>query len=416
MKAALHPFRHGWRWQVGSIMFCERWAEEDKTTSAIEITRRIIHASMNGIESFLEITTETEEEFDGWLPTLDTNITVNKENLVFYKFYEKPMASNTVLHFRTAMPEDAKIRSLSNELTRRMMTTSERVDIKVRRQIVDEYTQKLLNSGYSFSAIRKIVIAGLKGYEKKVYNSLKPGGQKLRRTSKESSHSRAQKKLTAKTEWFREGKRNRDDLEDSFENDQVEVTNYPKRRRMTGERQDEQLPKGWKPEMEQRNNTEIDKTMPEGWKPNKKEIKTRSLLFVIGSRKGELASNLRKVTERMKQIVGYNTKVVERGGRKLNHLLSNTNPWKGLPCGREECQPCGQPSEKKDDCRKRSIIYENTCKKCNPGDMQDKKKDNSMEDTRPEPSIYVGESSRSLHERAGDHWRGCKNKLDESHM
>ena len=115
-------------------------------------------------------------------------------------------------------------------------------------------------------------------------------------------------------------------------------------------------------------------------------------------------------------IVGYNTKVVERGGRKLKHLLSNTNPWKGLPCGREECQPCGQPGEKKDDCRNRSITYENVCKKCNPGDMLKKKKEENMEDIRPEPSIYVGESSRSLHERAGDHWRDCRNKLEDSHM
>ena len=74
---------------------------------------------------------------------------------------------------------------------------------------------------------------------------------------------------------------------------------------------------------------------------------------MIGSRRGELASNLRKVNERMKMIVGYNTKVVERGGRKLKHLLSNTKPWKGLPCGREDFQPCGQPEKRKDDCRKR---------------------------------------------------------------
>ena len=33
------------------------------------------------------------------------------------------MAANTVLHFRTAMPEVAKIRSLANDLTRRMLTT-----------------------------------------------------------------------------------------------------------------------------------------------------------------------------------------------------------------------------------------------------------------------------------------------------
>ena len=32
------------------------------------------------------------------------------------------------------------------------------------------------------------------------------------------------------------------------------------------------------------------------------------------------------------------------------------------------------------------------------------------------PSIYVGESSRSIKERGGDHWAAYKNKSQESHI
>ena len=98
---------------------------------------------------------------------MDTNLAVDEENKIIYKFYEKPMSANTVLHVRTAMPEDAKIRSLANDLTRRMLTTCERIPDNKRRQIVDNYAQKLLNSGYSIPATRKIILAGIKGYEKK---------------------------------------------------------------------------------------------------------------------------------------------------------------------------------------------------------------------------------------------------------
>ena len=87
---------------------------EDQNLSRTEVTRRILQGTMTGIEDFLEFTTETEEEFDGWLPSLDTNLAVDKENMIVYKLFEKPMSANTVLHFRTAMPEDAKIRSLAN--------------------------------------------------------------------------------------------------------------------------------------------------------------------------------------------------------------------------------------------------------------------------------------------------------------
>ena len=73
------------------------------------------------------------------------------------------------------------MRSLANELTRRMPNSSERVDMATNIVIVDDYRQKLLNSGYCFISIRKIVIAGVKGYARKVFNSKKQGGQKLPR-------------------------------------------------------------------------------------------------------------------------------------------------------------------------------------------------------------------------------------------
>ena len=179
-RTAIHPFHHGWRWSPleQSVRYCEKWRMEDKNLSPMEVTKRILHGTMTGIDSFLEFTMETGEDFDGWLPSLDTNLTVEENNIINYKFYEKPMSANTVLHARTAMSEDAKIRCLSNDLTRRMLTTSERVSNSVRREIVDEYAQKLLNSGYSREVTKRIVVAGLKGYEKKLRNSKKPGGSK----------------------------------------------------------------------------------------------------------------------------------------------------------------------------------------------------------------------------------------------
>ena len=39
-----------------------------------------------------------------------------------------------------------------------------------------------------------------------------------------------------------------------------------------------------------------------------------------------------------------------------------------------------------------------------------------MEEVREEASIYVGESARSLQERARDHWSDLKSKNEDSHM
>ena len=85
-----------------------------------------------------------------------------------------------------------------------------------------------------------------------------------------------------------------------------------------------------------------------------------------------------------------------------------------------ECAPCKQPDEIKLNCRKKNLIYESRCLKCNP----DKKKegnhfirmDNELEEVRDLPSIYVGETSRSISERMAEHIHDYDKRLDESHM
>ena len=105
---------------------------------------------------------------DGSLPTLDTRIWVAKGPRVEYRFYEKPMASNRVVTNKSAMGENGKMASLSQDLVRRMLATSESLGDQVRVNVVDEYGTKLRNSGYSLEKSRNIIIAGLKFYEKKV--------------------------------------------------------------------------------------------------------------------------------------------------------------------------------------------------------------------------------------------------------
>ena len=39
-----------------------------------------------------------------------------------------------------------------------------------------------------------------------------------------------------------------------------------------------------------------------------------------------------------------------------------------------------------------------------------------MEDKRGDPSIYVGETSRSLAERTTEHWKDASSNEEESHM
>ena len=105
-------------------------------------------------------------------------------------------------------------------------------------------------------------------------------------------------------------------------------------------------------------------------------------------------------------------RVAERGGTTLGSMLSNKNLWTGTECGRKECKTCCQKGEKREDCIRRNILYESECERCVTWKVSDKE----MKRTGGVPSLYVGESARSLFERSTEHWQAAHMKKEESHM
>ena len=197
-RTFLPPIKPGWRWEGGKVVYCKRWEMTDKELEPEEITRRVLMGSMGGIEDYLSFTTEIGGEFDdGWLPTLDTALRVTPENKIEYKFYEKPEGAKTTIQVRTAMGENARNQTLSQEMVRRLMNTSEGLPENYYWEITDNYVTKLHNSGYSLEQIRKIILAGIKGFESKK-ERCKKEGRPLRRTAEESLGARMKNKLVGK--------------------------------------------------------------------------------------------------------------------------------------------------------------------------------------------------------------------------
>ena len=120
--------------------------------------------------------------------------------------------------------------------------------------------------------------------------------------------------------------------------------------------------------------------------------------------------------DRLSGMLGFTMRVTERGGTPLGSLLSNKNLWSGLDCDRVDCKTCCQPGEKRENCKRRNVVYESECRRCNvPGGWKTRDK-GGLEDKREVPSIYVGETCRSLHERSKEHWRDAITMKEESHM
>ena len=148
----------------------------------------------------------------------------------------------------------------------------------------------------------------------------------------------------------------------------------------------------------------------------KQELRTSTVLFVEFSQGGSLQKCMRGVLDRLTGMLGFKVRVTERGGTTLGSLLSNKNLWAGNPCGRRECRTCMQEGEKKEPCTKRNVVYESECGVCNPAGSRKLADREGLAEKRDIPSLYVGETARSIMERAGEHWADGLAGKEESHM
>ena len=70
----------------------------------------------------------------------------------------------------------------------------------------------------------------------------------------------------------------------------------------------------------------------------------------------------------LEEIYSKNSWYMERAGSKLEDILHTNNPWSGEDCGRIACLLCKTKTLTnkltKQDCKKRSLVYEIWCWQC----------------------------------------------------
>ena len=397
-RIIMYSIRPGWRWTNGELWYSEKWEQEDKFLSPTERTRDVLIKTVNGIVECLDFTMETPEDFpDNWLPTLDISMQVDKNNQVQYRFFEKPTASKLCLQADTALSQNYLVQSLVQDVMRRMLNCSEHVPIETRMEIIDNFGQKMLNSGHHIENTRRNLISGLKGWKNKVARC-KSQGQPIHRTARQSSGSRRLKKLVGKATWFLEKKG--DPKEHESVNNQAES--------LRNKSQKEK----WSHPSSHRGDEKKKSPDQKAGKPAQPRI--TSVINVEQTRGGALASVLRKKMENLAPMLEFRFRVIESAGTSLADILTNKNLWQGSACGRKHCHPCQQDSEKREDCAKENILYKSRCTPCNG--MEKGKEDDNIKDNRDSASIYVGETSRSLMERAKEHHDDYRKNRDDSHM
>ena len=65
-------------------------------------------------------------------------------------------------------------------------------------------------------------------------------------------------------------------------------------------------------------------------------------------------------------------------------------------------------------CTKNNLVYENICTGCNKGATASNREQEDL--IINIPTVYIGETSRTIYERSKKHWDGARRGLDSNHM
>ena len=368
IRVWLHGVRLGWRLVDGEMLYDKRWRQEEILAgmSGLQKTTEILKGIMNDICGWLNLTMETEEMFRGVLPTLE--MWVREDNKIIFQYFEKSMVPKMVIHRRSAMPESTRRATLNQELIRRMVNTSEMVDMTKRLEIVDNYATKLINSEYTLEQTRNTLVGGLKGYERLLSlsrDTKNPRWKPLHMPARWNARNRRIAKMKAKNNWYK----GKDEVEPPTRSSQVEADHTEetcqeagKVKEKAGSKKKRGISKGTitlgglkkvekarKRRMKQRLSKKLGSMNIHEARVKKRKgppPPTRSVMFVDNTAGGELAKRLQAAEDELGEATGYRIRIAESAGSALGILLPSTNPWGANDCERADCVICKEEGRK----------------------------------------------------------------------
>ena len=125
-----------------------------------------------------------------------------------------------------------------------------------------------------------------------------------------------------------------------------------------------------------------------------------TVMFIDATPNGELAAECKKALKSSELKI----RVVERSGQSLRSILSKSDPFQNDSCGKDNCKVC--KANPKINCKKRNVVYRMKCLGYAKNDQRE--------------GMYIGETARSIGERASEHLvkyeQNEKNSVFHKHM
>ena len=271
---------------------------EDEERCDDDITLEIIRQVAELVNPMIKFTVDIPSEHENKkIAVLDLNVKLNKEkeNRIDYEFFQKPTKNPKILLAESAINSSTKRTILTQECLRRMRNTKIELGENVRNKHLNDFMLKMKNSGYGPKYRAQILNSALNAFDKMVEED-KTGKKPLHRSRTWNQENRILAKQNKMKNWY--------------------------------------------------------KSVDKSGKVYK------SILFVPPTPGSGLLKELKNREEELNKHKKERIKIVEKGGMKIETLLTNKNPFKNEKCEAKGCPVCtGEYGDFKIPCNKNNTGY-----------------------------------------------------------
>ena len=131
---------------------------------------------------------------------------------ILYNFYYKPVTNPLCILKRSALPEQVKVTTATQELLRRWKTSSLEVDTEEMEKITTRYMDNLMAMGYTLEWRVKVLKSALVGYQRILFK-VDHDGIRRNRKGVDTHQKRRFRKLCGQAEWYRVKQEDMQELE-----------------------------------------------------------------------------------------------------------------------------------------------------------------------------------------------------------
>ena len=176
----------------------------DPIQEAMDVrTAREIKKIANSISQFIQWEEAVpSNSINGKLPILDLQCWPSNSTTIMYEFYRKPMANTQIMLYNSAMPEQIKRKTSSQEVIRILRNCHPNLPWQHKAIHLNQFAQRLRTSGYPEKMRAEIIQSGLKGYNKMREQELN-GGRPVNRRKEDNRNQRRKEKSNTTRNWYK---------------------------------------------------------------------------------------------------------------------------------------------------------------------------------------------------------------------